>query len=206
MIKIIPKTSSIKSTIQTLSKNKPNLQVFEKKISPSNDVNNSNNSNNGNENNNNQNKYCCTKCDRELELSKLTSIHEKGAVWYVCENEKDCRLNDKIVQKKLELERKIKEHVDKYKHLPMEEQIEKIYGVKFDDLEEYSRDNRHGGTHYKHNVTGVIYIWDRFRKFWYGSKKYAFDDSNNDSNQSNDKIDATQQQPSLDLPKSELSD
>lgn len=44
--------------------------------------------------------------------------------------------------------------------------ITEKYGVNFEDLTEMER-YRDGCIHFKHNVTGKVYSWNTFKKFWF---------------------------------------
>lgn len=110
----------------------------------------------------------CNKCNKENPLSEMSSYSFRGIVTYNCTDEFNCESKEKLEAIKIkEKERIDKEHREKYKHLPKEEQIKEMYGIDFDDLEEMDIRFRDASIHYYHEDTDEFYSWSFCGKYWY---------------------------------------
>lgn len=154
---LLVKNKPITSSISSLTTNKPIKKIISKQ---SDTINNNLNEKKPEIN-------ICKLCDRERNMEDLTSVHEKGNITYICEDVKDCKSNNKKIQKKIDEEKRIKELREKYKHLDKEEQLKEIYGVDFDDLDELPERYRDASIHYIHKETGKKYKWTWAGNYWY---------------------------------------
>ncbi|ARF11889.1 hypothetical protein Klosneuvirus_3_24 [Klosneuvirus KNV1] len=106
----------------------------------------------------------CQRCETKKPLMEMSQFSYRGKVTYECPNRTNCFTKEEL-KAKADKERD-KELLAKFGTLPQEEQIEAMYGVKFDDLEELSIRLRDGSCHYHHIPTGEYYSWDLFQHTW----------------------------------------
>jgi len=106
----------------------------------------------------------CQRCETKKPLIEMSQCSYRGKVTYECPNRTNCFTKEEL-KAKADKERD-KKLVDEFGSLPQEEQIEAMYGIKFDDLEELSIKLRDGSHHYHHIPTGECYSWDFFQNTW----------------------------------------
>ena len=110
----------------------------------------------------------CYKCDKENNIQQMVSFCNKGITKYECVDEENCFSKEKLKEIQIKKRNQVhKEKLEKYNHLSQEDQLEKMYNVKFCDLNELGIRLRDASWHYEHYDTEELYSWNYASKYWY---------------------------------------
>lgn len=109
----------------------------------------------------------CERCGLTKPQMEMSHCSFRGKVTYECMSK--CMTPEEIKAKdEAELQ---KELIVKFGNLPKEEQLEAMYGVSFDDLEDTGERYRDASYHYLHTSTGERYTWCWGSNYWRKSGK-----------------------------------
>lgn len=108
----------------------------------------------------------CSKCEREMPISKLTGMSIKRQVTFECIDEKDCRENNKKLIDDENKNKLIEDNKIIHKDLPKEEQMKAIYGIDYDQLIEIPQRFRDASIHYYHPPSDKVYSFSFCNNKW----------------------------------------
>lgn len=111
----------------------------------------------------------CERCHIVKPLMEMSQCSFRGKVSYECPSRNNCKTKEEIKQHEEEI--KSKELISKYSHLSKENQIEAMYGVNFDDLDEHPMRMRDASIHYYHDETDTYYSWCWGDSIWRKTNK-----------------------------------